>query len=507
MAQKIMNKKPHIVIFNPDQWRGDVLGHAGNPAAVTPNLDALVAGDGVSFTSAFCQNTVCTPSRCSFMTGWYPHVRGHRTMHHMLHAEHGESNLLKILKDNGYFVWWGGKNDLVPGQSGFDGHCDVKFKATPEDYARWGCTPAEGNHDGAKTWRGPADGPNYYSFLKGRLEKNPGEPWYCDGDWAHVLGAIDFINGYDGDKPLCIYLPLAHPHPPYCVEEPWYSLIDRDKLPRRAQHPTDWDGKPSMLKGICDNQRLQGWTEKQWTELRAVYYGMCARLDHQFGLLMQALKDRVFYDDSAVFFFADHGDFTGDYGLVEKTQNTMEDCLTRVPFLVKPPRGTPVAPRVSDALVELVDFPATVYDLAGIDPGYDHFGRSLLPLLSGETNTHRDAVFCEGGRRLGETQAMELESTSAGNAGDDLYSPRIRLQITDTGPYHTKATMCRTSTHKYVKRLYEPDELYDLVADPLEEVNIAARPEAAAILASLKERMLTWYQETCDVVPRQTDRR
>ena len=185
----------------------------------------------------------------------------------------------------------------------------------------------------------------------------------------------------------------------------------------------------------------------------------------------------------------------------------MEDCLTRVPFLVKPPRGTPVAPRVSDALVELVDFPATVYDLAGIDPGYDHFGRSLLPLLSGETNTHRDAVFCEGGRRLGETQAMELESTSAGNAGDDLYSPRIRLQITDTGPYHTKATMCRTSTHKYVKRLNEPDELYDLVADPLEEVNIAARPEAAASLASLKERMLTWYQETCDVVPRQTDRR
>ena len=125
-----MGKKPHIVIFNPDQWRGDVLGHAGNAAAVTPHLDALPANDGVSFTSAFCQNTVCTPSRCSFMTGWYPHVRGHRTMHHMLHDELGETNLLKVLKDNGYFVWWGGKNDLVPGQSGFAEHCDVKFKAT-----------------------------------------------------------------------------------------------------------------------------------------------------------------------------------------------------------------------------------------------------------------------------------------------------------------------------------------------------------------------------------------
>ena len=64
-----MPTKPNIVIFNPDQWRADVLGHLGNPAAVTPNLDRLVAEDGVSFSNAFCQNTVCTPSRCSFMTG------------------------------------------------------------------------------------------------------------------------------------------------------------------------------------------------------------------------------------------------------------------------------------------------------------------------------------------------------------------------------------------------------------------------------------------------------
>jgi hypothetical protein len=67
--------------------------------------------------------------------------------------------------------------------------------------------------------------------------------------------------------------------------------------------------------------------------------------------------------------------------------------------------------------------------------------------------------------------------------------------------------MCRTHTHKYVRRLYESDELYDLEADPLEENNIVDVPEAAGILATLKERMLTWYQETCDVVPRDTDKR
>ncbi|WP_211296363.1 sulfatase-like hydrolase/transferase [Paenibacillus donghaensis] len=86
-------KRPHIILFNPDQWRGDVLGHMGDPAARTPNLDRLAAKEGVSFSSAFCQNPVCTPSRCSFMSGWYPHVRGHRTMYHMMKPD--EPVLLK----------------------------------------------------------------------------------------------------------------------------------------------------------------------------------------------------------------------------------------------------------------------------------------------------------------------------------------------------------------------------------------------------------------------------
>ena len=81
------DKKPHLLIFNPDQWRGDVLGHMGNPAVQTPDLDRFAAEDAVSFRNAFCQNPVCTPSRCSFMSGWYPHVRGHRTMSHMLHPD------------------------------------------------------------------------------------------------------------------------------------------------------------------------------------------------------------------------------------------------------------------------------------------------------------------------------------------------------------------------------------------------------------------------------------
>jgi hypothetical protein len=59
------------------------------------------------------------------MSGWYPHVRGHRTMHHMMAKD--EPVLLKQLKDSGYMVWWGGKNDLVPGENGFNDYCDIKY--------------------------------------------------------------------------------------------------------------------------------------------------------------------------------------------------------------------------------------------------------------------------------------------------------------------------------------------------------------------------------------------
>src|SRR4051812_19160030 len=96
----VMPKRPTLVFFVPDSWRGDVLGHMGNPGALTPNLDALAATDAVSFRNAFCQAPVCVPSRCSFLSGWYPHVRGHRSQYHMLSAQ--EPMLLRRLKDSGY---------------------------------------------------------------------------------------------------------------------------------------------------------------------------------------------------------------------------------------------------------------------------------------------------------------------------------------------------------------------------------------------------------------------
>ena len=490
--------KPHIIIFNPDQWRGDVMHHLGDDAAVTPNLDSLVMEDAVSFRHAYCQNPVCTPSRCSFMTGWYPHTRGHRTMAFMLQPD--EPMLLKTLKENGYFVWWGGKNDVVPGQNGYADYCDVKYEPADTD-----ARPLRKNLHQWTEWRGDPDSDQYYTFYYGKIENETGESYVRDRDWAMVEGAVEQIKNHDGEQPLCIYLPLTYPHPPYAVEDPWYSMIDPAAIKPRTPAPDDWSAKPRMLKGLYDWFKTSDWTEDRWRELRRTYYGMCARVDHQVGMVVQALKDAGIYDDTALFFFSDHGDFTGDYSLVEKTENTFEDCLTRVPFIIKPPKGTPVQPGVRDALVELIDFPATVEDLMDLIPQHTHFGRSLLPLVAGETDHHRDAVFCQGGRLHGEEHIRQWQVNHDSGTAHNYY-PRRMLQYSE-GMEHSKGTMVRTADFKYVQRLYETDEFYDLRVDPREEHNVIADPMYTAQIQQLKDRLLRFYLETSDVVKHQPDAR
>lgn len=483
-----MAEKPHLIIVNPDQWRGDVLGHMGNPAAVTPNLDRMVETDAVSFRHASCQLPVCTPSRCSFMTGWYPHVRGHRSQLYMLREN--EPVLLQALKDNGYFVWWGGKNDLVPAQHGFDHVCYVKNQAEGP------FEPTETQYDAGE----PGEG-NYYSFMRGKVFTD--EPYHRDSDWAHIEDAVAFIQNYDGTQPLCLFLSLGYPHCPYQVEDPWFSMIDRTKLPPRRPFPTEGN-KCSVIDVMAERCGMMDWSEEQFDELRATYYGMCARVDHQFGMIMEALRDSDMYEDSAVFMFSDHGDLTGDYNLPNKSYSIFDDNLIQVPFIVKPPSDVPVEPGVSDAITELIDFPATVFALTGIEPDWRHFGRSLLPVIAGDADEHREAAFAEGGMLPGEILWDEHYVKKHGEKNP--YWPAQSVYV-ENHPGGHKAAMCRTREYKYVHRMSESDELYDLVSDPTESTNRIDEPAMSDVIRDMKDRLMRWYLVTGDTLPMDLDER
>lgn len=125
-------------------------------------------------------------------------------------------------------------------------------------------------------------------------------------------------------------------------------------------------------------------------------------------------------------------------------------------------------------------------------------------LIAGATDSHRDAVFCEGERLKGETQAMELDSPRSKTA---LYWPRMHLQQQVEGPEHAKATMIRTERYKYIHCLYEQDELYDLQTDPTEFNNRIDDPDLTEILVRLKDRLMRFYLETADFVPMTPDQR
>lgn len=477
----------NIVIINPDQMRADSMFHLGNGASCTPHLDRL-SQEGASFSQAFCQNPVCTPSRCSFMSGWYPHVAGHRTMTHMM-REH-EPVLLRRLKEAGYHVWMNPRNDLLPAQrlGYYEKYCSTYY--VPQE--RPDPLPDE-------DWRGDPEGDNFYSFFRGVLPDGK----RIDDLWTE--GAVQFIREYSEDAPFCVFLPLMLPHPVYETGRSFYERVRKEKLPARIRPLPGMKGKSTMLRELEKLQRLGGWEEERFDELRAVYLGMCSHVDDLVGQVEEALKEKGVYEDTAIFFFSDHGDYTGDYNLVEKVQNSFEDCLVNVPFLVKLPGAMQKVHGVQKGLVELVDFYGTVEELAGLGRRHTHFGHSLVPFLSGGSEKLRDAVFCEGGFRKGEEHCKETGGQAAPNPAG-LYYPRQSLQASDA-MYNGKAIMCRTERFKYVKRLYEADEFYDLEKDPQELRNEMENPAYAPEILALKERLLQHYLDTCDVVPMDKDSR
>lgn len=482
--------RPNFVFFVADQLRADALGHLNPRGAATPWADAL-AGEGVSFQNAYCQNPVCVPSRCSMLTGWYPHTKGHRTMHFLLDED--DPTMLEQLKSNGYEVIWAGKDEVIPLSRDFGKYCD---RYDPGAYP-W---DRDKSRQFEAQFRGAPSGGNYYSFYAGEVKPE----LLDDNDRSCVDYSLRYLGEWGkkaaGERrPFCLFLCLSNPHPPYGCVRPWYGRTDRSGLPPRRPTPENWDEMPAMLKGIYEKQGLQGWSEEQFAELKGTYYDMVSQLDDRLGQIIAALKSSGAYDETALFYFSDHGDFTGDYGLVEKAQNTFYDCQCNVPLIIKPPRSQACRPRVTAALAELVDIPATVAEMAGCSLDYTQFGRSLCPVLAGD-NIHRDAVFCEGGRIHGEQQAMER-----GHGPDSLYWPRLSTQCLE-GPEHTKAVMAREQRYKYVYRLYEDDQLFDLEEDPQELVNLAKLPEYRETALRLQQRILRFLVETGDFVPNRRDK-
>lgn len=474
----------NFIFFMPDELRAESVGCYGHPVVRTPNLDALAA-QGTRFDQCHVQHSVCTPSRCSLMTGWYPHVRGHRTLWHMLRPD--EPNLFRYLKEKGYSIYWFGKNDLLA-EGSFATSVDVVQR---RGKALFGANPFA------------LDDPRYYSFL---YEPYDG-PLEDHGDYANVQAGIEFLRSRPKD-PFLLFLPLTFPHCPYSAPQPWHDMFDPEELP--PLRPASLPNRPEFHALIRRYRRLDqlesASQDALLRKIQAVYLGMTAFVDHLLGQILDTLEETGLANETTVSVFSDHGDYAGDYGLVEKWPSAAEDIITRVPLVVRTPGGK--AGHVVKEPVELFDVMATTLEQAEILPRHTHFARSYAAQLQGAPGDPTRVVFTEGGYARHEAHCFEGQPDHNGIARDasHIYYPK-GLQQQEFPDSVGRVVALRTMTHRLVYRPTGQCELYDLTRDPQELCNCYDDPEHQAVRSELEARLLAWLVQTSDVTPFERDGR
>jgi choline-sulfatase len=470
----------NYILFFPDELRAETLSIYGHPAIKTPNFERL-AENGVRFDQCHVQNTVCSPSRCSLFTGQYVHSGGHRSLWNLLKPH--EHNLFRYMKDSGYEVRIYGKNDLfsresVPLSTGvFENKAGLGERPRPVHEPR---------EDGCS------------DFL---FHPMPGD-YTQHSDYQNLKAGMDFIrNRKQDDKPFILFLPLIFPHCPYTAHEPYYSMYgERDIMPLRAI----CGNKPAYHSLIRRYRRLE---ESNLQKIQAVYMGMTSFIDTLLGELLDCVEETGIKEETMLIASADHGDYAGDYGLVEKWPSGCEDVLTRVPLIVSSP-GCKAGRHIAEP-VELFDIMATVMESAGITAQHTHYARSLMPCLMGEPGDPGRAVFCEGGYNKNEphcNEGADRESRFFMKDRGSIYYPK-GLQQREEPESVGRASMIRTLSHKLVLRTYGDHELYDLEQDPLELRNKYGEKEYGEVQKELERRLLDWYIATSDSVPMEEDSR
>lgn len=472
--------QPNLILFMPDELRADALACFGNPLTRTPNFDKL-AQEGTRFANCHVQFPVCGASRCSLLTGWPTSVRGHRSLFYFLRPD--EPNMFRYLRQTGYDVFWYGKNDALAAESFYDSVTMWNYPDPPP-------AKAGGAHRKPRLTSGKITGPDtFIGQEKGDRAATP--------EYAYIQSAVRILERKETDKPFCIFLPLSSPHPPYGSPEGFNNMYSPADI--HGLRPRDLPRKPSYIPGIRKEYGLDGLSEDTFRQIRALYYGMVSYSDWLLGELLEAVERTNHKKDTAVFVLSDHGDYAGDYGLVEKWPSGLEDPLTHVPLIASVPGGT--QGHSSENMVELFDVMATCLDLAQTQAHHTHFARSLMPQIHGGAGDPKRAAFTEGGYNTYEPQCFEDNQ-----APGMLYYPKSHLQTAQPETV-SRAAMVRTREHKLVSRPQGQSELYIYKDDPQELHNRFGDQDVAGIQCELQQQLLHWYVNTTGIAPFDKDQR
>lgn len=454
--------RPNILWYCTDQQRFDTIAALGNAHINTPRIDEFMQ-TATTFTHAFCQTPICSPSRASFLTGIYPSaigVTGNGYEHFPAH--HQDKLITNVLANSDYDCGLVGKLHLASAADGqerrvADGYRYFQYSHSHKgprtfghDYAEWlrskGADPdALMSDQNPGNYRDGANVKNFGGVFTPTEDDDTIPPHLHQTYWC-TEKSIEFIekNRAD-DQPWLLSVNPFDPHAPFDAPWEYFRRYDPDAMPGAHFEDGDLDHQQKLLDAGVDFQSKPRHPE-EWDHktIMASYYAMIEMLDHEFGRLLNYLDKSGQRENTIIIFMSDHGEMLCDHGLLLKGCRLYEG-LTRVPLMISWP-GHFEENVVSDALVELTDIVPTLYGALDMDVPYYVQGKSLLPVLTGESTSHREAV--------------RTEFFGAINYPDQTHATMFRDERWKLISYHGKDLF----------------ELYDLENDPWEHNDLSTDP-------------------------------
>ena len=464
-------EKPNVLFIISDDLN-NYLGCYGDPRAKTPNIDALAAR-GVRFDRAYCTFPLCGPSRNSMLTGLYPNSTGILTNGQVFRQTiPSQKSLSQLFRLDGYFAARIGKlyHYNVPNSIGTNGHDDPgswELELNPAGVDRleeegdiFTLTP--GQFGGTLSW----------------LASPKSDEHHTDGLMASDAEWVLERCAKQKDRPFFLSVGFFRPHTPYVSpKEPyfgWYPEKEMPLFPTLDKNPPE---VPAAALGSYQKAQDQLTDELRQKCVQA-YYASISFMDAQVGHVVDALDRLGISDNTIIVFTSDHGYHMGEHGLWQK--QSLFEGSSRVPLLIVAP-GTGGKGAVVKTPVSHLDILPTLTELAGLKAPSNIQGQSLVPML-------RDSAV--EGRGWALTQVVRggggkpKEGAKKGAVGKRFFGYSLR-----------------TSRWRYTEwdEGAQGSELYDHEADPGELVNLAGKPEHAATVAELSEKLRTAAKGTFPV--------
>ena len=436
-----------VVFIMTDTTRSDMLGCYGNPQMITPNLDKL-ASEGLKYTQAYTCQPVCGPARSALFTGTFPHSNGMVT--NSIAMGDNVKTIGQRLKDQGVNCGYIGKWHL-------DG----------SDYFGNGCCPDGWDEDYWYDMRCYLNELSEDDRARSRKAKTSFDPeMTASFTYAHRCSdrAISFL---DANKEQDFFLSVSYdePHAPSLCPAPYNTMYDGVSMPFDANYGDDLKNKP-LLHRLWAGEGMNKTAEELHAPSKelALFLGCNTFADMEIGRVIDKVRETC--PNAMIIFTSDHGDMLGSHRSQGKNASAYKE-IAKIPLIIK---GGAVG--TIDTPASHIDIVPTVLEYMGKQVPKVLEGTSMMPQITDPTVTVRD-------------HAM-IEFTRYETDHDGFGGVQPMRAIVD-------------NRYKLVVNLLDTDELYDMVNDDSEMVNLINDTATAQVRDQLHDRLLQHMDETRDL--------